>query len=70
MAILYGYCCEYLGFYLHVLSPVDVVYTEHLTFTLGAYTRMYQYAEPTLPVKYPRTPGFRPSQEDNKYNAW
>ena len=27
-------------------------------------------AEPTLPVKYPRTPGHRPSQTENPLNAW
>ncbi|XP_070558592.1 amidase-like [Ptychodera flava] len=26
--------------------------------------------EPLLPVKYPRTPGYRPRPEENKLNAW
>ncbi|XP_071853897.1 amidase-like isoform X2 [Apostichopus japonicus] len=26
--------------------------------------------EPTLPVKYPRTPGYRPAPEENKLNGW
>ncbi|XP_070558611.1 amidase-like [Ptychodera flava] len=26
--------------------------------------------EPLLPVKYPRTPGYRPRPEENKHNAW
>src|SRR5262249_31680876 len=27
-------------------------------------------AEPKLPVKYPRAPGYRPSAEENPFNAW
>jgi len=34
------------------------------------YSRVDELVEPTLPVKYPRTPGFRPQPEDNPYNAW
>ena len=26
--------------------------------------------EVSLPVKYPRTPGYRPPPEENPYNAW
>lgn len=37
---------------------------------IGSYKRIEQYAEPTLPVKYPRTPGYRPAAEDNPLNAW
>ena len=28
------------------------------------------YPEPKLPVKYPRTPGYRPSAAEDPYNAW
>uniref|UniRef100_A0ABM0MXD2 Glutamyl-tRNA(Gln) amidotransferase subunit A, mitochondrial-like n=1 Tax=Saccoglossus kowalevskii TaxID=10224 RepID=A0ABM0MXD2_SACKO len=28
------------------------------------------YPEPTLPVKYPRTPGYRPKQVENQLNGW
>lgn len=38
--------------------------------TLGSYERLSELSEPTLPVKYPRTPGYRPYGEENKYNAW
>src|SRR5437016_5437549 len=38
--------------------------------TLGSYARLDQLVEPTLPVKYPRQPGCRPSAEDNPLDAW
>ncbi|XP_077984422.1 amidase-like [Glandiceps talaboti] len=41
---------------------------------IGTMTRGYDVIdskqEPTLPVKYPRTPGYRPREEDNPLNAW
>ena len=36
----------------------------------AAYDRLDELAEPSLPVKYPRSPGFRPSPADNPNNAW
>jgi amidase len=36
----------------------------------AAYDRLDAMAEPTLPVKYPRTPGWRPAAENNPFNAW
>jgi hypothetical protein len=38
--------------------------------TLESYARLDELTEPTLPVKYPRTPGFRPQPEDNSFNGW
>ncbi|MGH6802191.1 MAG: hypothetical protein ACREC3_02340 [Methyloceanibacter sp.] len=38
--------------------------------TLGSYRRIAALAEPKLPVKYPRTPGYRPAPEGNPLNAW
>ncbi|SFH42560.1 amidase [Priestia megaterium] len=38
--------------------------------SLESYNRLQEMIEPTLPVKYPRTLGYRPSNEENKYNAW
>jgi amidase len=35
-----------------------------------SYDRLDELAEPSLPVKYPRTPGYRPAPEDNPLNAW
>jgi amidase len=37
---------------------------------LASYVRMEEFDEPKLPVKYPRTPGYRPPPEENPYNAW
>ncbi|MFQ5567302.1 MAG: amidase [Paracoccaceae bacterium] len=36
----------------------------------ASYDRLDELVEPTLPVKYPRDSGFRPSPEDNPHNAW
>jgi len=38
--------------------------------SLASYRRVDQLVEPTLPVKYPREPGYRPEPRDNPYNAW
>ncbi|KAJ7343094.1 hypothetical protein OS493_040558 [Desmophyllum pertusum] len=40
--------------------------------TFGRYlsSGLYELPDPKLPVKYPRTPGYRPTQEDNPCNAW
>jgi amidase len=38
--------------------------------SLASYARLDELTEPTLPVKYPRTPGSRPQPEDNPFNAW
>ena len=37
---------------------------------LQSYARIDELTEPTLPVKYPRTPGFRPQPEANPLGAW
>ena len=37
---------------------------------IGSYTRLDEMPEPTLPVKYPRTAGHRPSPHENPLNAW
>ena len=39
--------------------------------TLESYTAVERLPEPSLlPVKYARTPGYRPGPEENPYNAW
>jgi amidase len=38
--------------------------------TLSSYARLDQLSEPSLPVKYPRTSGYRPQPEENPFNAW
>lgn len=53
------------------LSDADLEeYRSLMGGVIGSYKRLEQYAEPTLPVKYPRTPGHRPAAEDNPHNAW
>src|SRR5256885_16262460 len=37
---------------------------------LAASRRLDQFAEPTLPVKYPRNAGCRPPASENRLNAW
>ncbi|KAK6177299.1 hypothetical protein SNE40_015426 [Patella caerulea] len=38
--------------------------------TATSFQRLSELPEPTLPVKYPRVPGYRPAEQDNPYNAW
>ena len=38
--------------------------------TIKSYHRLDDLAEPKLPVKYPRTTGYRPGPEENPKNAW
>jgi amidase len=38
--------------------------------SVASYARLDELTEPTLPVKYPRTPGYRPQPGDNPLNAW
>src|SRR5262245_60013786 len=38
--------------------------------SIASYARLDELAEPKLPVKYPRGPGYRPPAEENPYNAW
>ncbi|KAL9961246.1 hypothetical protein ACROYT_G030155 [Oculina patagonica] len=51
---------------------ISVICTkEAIAITLAdTYQRLYELPDPKLPVKYPRTPGYRPSAEENPYNAW
>jgi amidase len=37
---------------------------------VASYCRLDQLAEPKLPVKYPRSPGYRPEPAENRHNAW
>ena len=38
--------------------------------SIASYARLDELAEPKLPVKYPRVPGYRPPAEENPFNAW
>lgn len=53
------------------LSDADVESFQGLiSGSLPAYERIHGLVEPKPPVKYPRTPGYRPQPEDNPLNAW
>jgi amidase len=38
--------------------------------SIASYARLDELAEPKLPVKYLRSPGYRPAEEENPFNAW
>src|SRR3989475_8237341 len=53
------------------LSDADVAFfLETMGGTVAAYHAIEAMADPMPAVKYPRTPGYRPEGEENKYNAW
>jgi len=53
------------------LSPEDIVSFQGLmSGTIESYIRLDELTEPTLAVKYPRRPGYRPQPHENPYNAW
>jgi amidase len=59
------------SFNLHLTNEDLSAYQEVIeNGALESYTRLDQLVEPTLPVKYPRTSGYRPEMEENQYNAW
>ena len=45
-------------------------YLEVMEGTLQAYDRLTQLPDNLPPVRYPRTPGYRPGPADNPLNAW
>jgi len=45
-------------------------YQKMLASTISSYRRLEQLPERKLPVNYPRTPGWRPTAEDNPLNGW
>lgn len=57
-------------YHLNLEESDIVAYQDLIEGTLGSYERLNELSEPSLPVKYPRKPGYRPSDEENKYNAW
>ena len=61
--------CKLLSELINLISII--ILSEAISSTLAdTYQRLYELPDPKLPVKYPRTPGYRPSPEDNLYNAW
>ena len=45
-------------------------YAEIIGGAVHAYRRIEELPERKPPVKYPREPGYRPSADENPYNAW
>ncbi|RQN40296.1 amidase [Paraburkholderia tropica] len=45
-------------------------YLDMMVTTFKSYRRIDQLVERKLPVKYPRTPGYRPAADENPLNAW
>ena len=53
------------------LSDADVAFfLQTMGGTVAAYHAIEAMADPMPPVRYPRTPGYRPQGAENKYNAW
>ena len=53
------------------LSDDDVkFFLETMTGSVAAYNVLESMPDYLPPVKYPRTRGYRPEGEENKYNAW
>ncbi|GAB4240908.1 MAG: amidase [Elainellaceae cyanobacterium] len=57
-------------YHLNLASEDLASFQELMAGTLASYQRLDEMTEPTLPVSYPRQPGYRPQPEDNPYNAW
>ncbi|WP_020186309.1 amidase [Methylopila sp. 73B] len=54
-----------------VLSEAEALeYRAMLAATINSYRKLDHIPERKLAVKYPRTPGWRPTSEDNPLNAW
>ena len=53
------------------LSPQDLEsFRGLIQGVLASYARIDELTEPTLPVSYPRSPGFRPQPAENPLGAW
>ena len=58
------------------LSKINLTISLDLTDVIddslqATYQRFNEIPDPKLPVKYPRTPGYRPTgPNDNPYNTW
>ncbi len=57
---------------LHMsMSDAEIIeYLEVMDGTLQAYDRLTTMGDNLPPVRYPRTPGYRPSPAENPLNAW
>jgi amidase len=62
---------EIAGSFGMTLTPEDAAsFRGLMAGSIASYNRLDQLAEPKLPVKYARTPGYRPGAEENPFNAW
>jgi ABC-type glutathione transport system ATPase component len=53
------------------MSEADLqTYMKQMNITLGAYDQVHAMPDPLPKVTYPRTPGYRPTGEENRFNAW
>jgi amidase len=57
-------------YHLKISAEDLATYRDLMKGTIGSYRRISELQEPKLLVKYPRTPGYRPSPEQNPLNAW
>jgi len=56
--------------HMHLSEPELVQYLEQMEGSFAAYDRVDQLPDFLPGVVYPRTPGRRPSADENKLNAW
>ena len=55
---------------LHIAESDLEFYRSSIDSTVSAYKAIAAVDEALPAVKYPRTPGYQPTGEENKYNAW
>ncbi len=58
------------GFGMTLDRPTAETLRTVMAATLASYARVDELVAPSLPVRHPRTPGWRPTAEDNPLNAW
>ncbi|MFO1109319.1 MAG: amidase [Bradyrhizobium sp.] len=56
--------------HMNMSTPEVAEYLEVLEGTFASYDRVNQLPDYLPPVRYPRTPGYRPGAAENKMNAW
>jgi amidase len=58
------------GLGMSLTGPQIEAFMEQMAGSFAAYDAVDALPDYIPPVKYPRTPGYRPGGEENKYNAW
>ena len=58
------------GFGLELTADEANTYCKLLRGAIKTYRRLDEMVEYRPPVKYPRTPGYRPEAKDNPFNGW